>query len=186
VRSCSSCRERLAGLERVVAALDRLRDQAPPRHLEQLVSHGVESLRPHRSLRSRLEARARRLNALSSWVPFFGVVLALVVIIYLLSMGIAREERASTRLILGYGRSVASLPVPGDRREVAERVFLWTGEAWAERGAEGEPLSRHISREGSGVEPELEALIGRLAVLEEAVRFRYQGEVLELPAREGN
>jgi len=183
VRGCASCRERLAGLERVVRGLDHMADQSPPRHLERLVVQGVDRLRRRPSLAQRLESRARRFNTRSALPPFFGVVLALGVIIYLLSLAIAREERRSTHLVLGRPATEVGAPLRGDRRELADRVFLWTGEAWAERGTEDLPADRRLQRGAPMDDPELAHLVARLSTLEGGVRFRYGGEILELPWR---
>lgn len=180
VRGCAACRKRLAGLERVVRELDRMADQAPPRHLERLVAQGVDRLRREPTLTQRLEGRARRFNTRSALPPFFGVLLALGIIIYLLSFAIAREERASTHVILGHSGAEVGAPLLGDRREVAGRVFLWTGQIWAQRGTEDGVADRRLEPGVRPADPALAELVDRLAALEAGVRFRYGGQILEL------
>jgi Putative zinc-finger len=183
VRGCASCRKRLTGLERVVRELDRMADQAPPGHLERLVAQGIDRLRREPSLTQRLEGRARRFNTRSALPPFFGVVLALGVIIYLLSFAIAREERTATQLILGHTGTEVGAPLLGDRRELAGRVFLWTGEVWAERGTEDVAADRRLEGGVRSDDPALADLVAGLSALDGGVRFRYGGQVLELPGR---
>ncbi len=128
---CPTCRRRLDGLRGVVARLERLEQQAPPRDLAVLVERrvAVETGRPR--LGTRLEETVKTFLVQPSLTPIFGLVVALALILYLFSFGVARQQERGTRLVVP-----APAPESVVVRTIEGREFALSGEIWIERGLE--------------------------------------------------
>lgn len=90
---CQECRHRLEGLHGVIENLERLGRISPAPLLEQQVLHSAAASAYPQSLVDRLEKGASRLHIERwVWMPTFGMVIALVSIIYLFSWGLERRH----------------------------------------------------------------------------------------------
>ena len=92
---CQECRHRLEGLHGVVENLEGLGRISPAPFLEQQVIRRAAASAHRQSLMDRLEKGASRLHIERwVWMPTFGMVIALVSIIYLFSWGLERRNQA--------------------------------------------------------------------------------------------
>lgn len=128
---CPSCRRRLDGLRGVVARLERLEQQVPPRDLSFLVERRVAAETGRDGLRNRLEETVKTFLVQPSLTPVFGLVVALALILYLFSFGVARHQERGTRLVVP-GPALQTETV----RTVAGREFTLSAGVWIERGLE--------------------------------------------------
>ncbi len=203
LEDCDACRHRLDGLRRVVSRLRQVEPLPPPAELGYWVGREVADLPRRASLSERLERRARALIIQPVLVPTVSVVLALAVIFYLLSYGVARKQEAPTRIVIEPGReaaapaatevegepeglrvrrleSIAAAGAPsGGRRVVEGRLFERVGDVWVEQGAAGsEPVERiDLRLEGSGKSA---AGLEPFAVLGGRVRLKLDARVVEV------
>ncbi len=116
--ACPDCRQRLAGLRRVVAGLDRLPAAAAPTDLALRVRRGV-ALRGRR--RGWSELLERHLPLASSNPPLihlFALVLALGAIVYLFAYGVEMRRERSTRIVLPDAGSSLAESAPTARLDV--------------------------------------------------------------------
>lgn len=190
---CDSCRHRLRSMQAVVRKLAALERQSPPASISNQLSR-LSSLRGSRpTLVERLEEGASRLNSESSIFSMFGVVVALIVIIYLLTWAFYREQESALPVGLesetavveqSPGSSSPSLEDEGSAHGwvIAGRTFDLIGNTWMERGLDveaevversaGDPGIRQLLEE----HPELRdpAAPGR------KVRLSFEGRVVEI------
>lgn len=169
LNDCASCRGRLDGLRSVVARLERLEQQAPPSELAFLVERRVAAEADRLGLQGRLERTIKTLFIQPSMTPIFGLVVALALILYLFSFGVARQQIRGTRLV------VPVSPAAPVARMIAGREFIRTDGVWVERGLE--PTAPVTVLE-LGVEIPVELL--PFAGLGERVRLIQDGQVVEV------
>jgi hypothetical protein len=94
LRQCEECRQQLEGLHAVVRHLEGLSKISPAPYLAQRVLQQAAASSRQESLLDRLEKNASRLHIERwVWLPTFGMVIALVSIIYLFSLGLERQGR---------------------------------------------------------------------------------------------
>jgi hypothetical protein len=94
LQECEQCQHGLEGLRRVVQRLDGMGRISPESSLEQQVLQGVAGSARRESLLDRLERGAKRLHVERwVWMPTFGIVMALVSIMYLVSWGLHRQQQ---------------------------------------------------------------------------------------------
>ena len=94
LRHCEECQHQLEGLHAVVRHLEGLSRISPAPYLEQRVMRNAAASSRQESLLDRLEKGASRLHIERwVWMPTFGMVIALVSIIYLFSLGLERQGR---------------------------------------------------------------------------------------------
>ncbi len=94
LQDCEECRHRLDGLHRVVQRLEGLGRISPIPYLEQQVLQSAATREQEESLRDRLERGAGRLHIERwVWLPTFGMVVALVTIIYLFSWALQSQNQ---------------------------------------------------------------------------------------------
>jgi hypothetical protein len=170
---CPTCRHRLSGLQGVVARLERLEQQAPPQELSFLVERRIAAEKDRTTLSSRLEDTVKTFLVQPSLTPVFGLVVALALILYLFSFGLARRQEGGTRLVVPVTDSVAAAEAP---RVVNERTFELEDGVWVERLLDGAPVEVLDFSAGQAVPPELEAY----QVLGERVRLELDGRAVEL------
>lgn len=156
LESCDSCRQRLRSMQAVVRRLAALERRSPPASIGSQI-RSLSSLQASRpTLVERFEESAARLNSENSVLPMFGVVVALIVIIYLLTWGFYREQESTDPATSESGaptveRSIEDSPPslePGgsaQSRVMAGRVFDLVGDIWLERGVEVEEEFVEIS-----------------------------------------
>lgn len=170
---CPSCRHRLAGLRSVVARLERLEQQAPPRELGFLVERQVAAESAHPSLSARLEETVKTFLVQPSLMPVFGLVVALALILYLFSFGLAQRHQGGTQLVVP---SVESTAPAAESRTIGGRVFDYAEGIWIERGLDpAAPVEILNLANGEPVPPEL-AAYGELGP---RVRLRLGDRVVE-------
>lgn len=166
---CPSCRRRLNGLRGVVARLERLEQQAPPRDLSFLIERRVAAEAGRSGLRSRLEETVKTFLVQPSLTPAFGLVVALALILYLFSFGVARQQERGTRLVVPGPTSAETV------RMVEGREFARSEEIWIERGLEGTPEVERLDLSGGGPIPDELAPFARLG---SQVRLLYEGRAV--------
>jgi len=95
LQDCEECQHRLAGLRRVVQSLEGLGRISPTPYLEQEALRSATTGVREESLLDRLERGAGRLHVERwVWLPSFGMVIALVSIIYLFSWALQNQNSA--------------------------------------------------------------------------------------------
>ena len=170
-------------MTRDLRALERL---TPPAHLGPEL-HRIAALEGREpSLLERLEQNATRMTSHGTLLPLFAVVMALVLIIYLFSLGLARRStgRIPVHLEAPTAEAIPEIAAPavGDRRQLAGRDLVFDGQVWIERGFENEteiervgidePLAERLLRDS----PELRLLLEagqsvRVAIDDRVVQF---------------
>ena len=191
LEQCASCRHHLQALETVARRLGALEYHAPPEglglRLRELSSR--EAFKPN--LFAQLEKGASRLN--TALVPMFGVVVALLVIVYLFAWGLDRERGAASSAEPGSVDQVSGgVTEPSqeiadgedglEERQVAGRRFRRIGDIWVERGLETEAEVAARSPD----DPEVERWLSRFPELRElselggTVRLRLEGRTVEI------
>ena len=94
LQGCEECRHRLEGLHRVVQRLEGLGRISPIPYLEQQVLQSAATREQEESLRDRLDRGAGHLHIERwVWMPTFGMVVALVTIIYLFSWALQSQNQ---------------------------------------------------------------------------------------------
>jgi anti-sigma factor RsiW len=171
LHDCPSCRGRLDGLRAVVARLERLEQQAPPSDLALLVGRQVAAEADRSDLRSRLEQTLKTLFVQPSLTPVFGLVVALALILYLFSFGVARHQGRGTRVVVP-----PTVPAvdPG-LRTVAGVEFTLADGIWIERGLDPSAPFRVLELSG-----EVPSELVPFAELGARVRLMHRGEPVEL------
>lgn len=170
---CSACRHRLAGLRSVAGQLRRLEQQAPPQELGFLVERQVAAERDRQTLGGRLEQTVKTFLVQPSLTPVFGLVVALALILYLFSFGVARRQEGGTRLVPVFETTTPA----AESRTVVGRTFERGEGLWVERGLDpGRPAEILDLRSGQGVPAELEVF----RELGPRVRLRFEGRVVEV------
>lgn len=174
LQGCSSCRRRLAGLRGVATRLGRLERQAPPSHLAFLVERRVAAESNRGGLLERLEETARTFSLQSWLMPLFGLVVALTLIFYLFSFGVARQEAAGTRVIVP---SAGSAPIDVPIETIDGREFRRVADGWLERGRSATEAPEQVL--DFTVEPAPPSL-APYAALGGRVRLVHEGRLVEL------
>ncbi len=170
---CPSCRHRLAGLESVAARLARLEQQAPPPELGFMVERRIAAEANRASLGSRLEETVKTVLVQPSLTPVFGLVVALALILYLFSFGVARRQEGGTRLV-----PVFDSATPAESaRTIGDRSFDEVDDVWVERGLDPAAAVEVLDLSSGGpLPPELAAY----RELGPRVRLRYEGRIVEV------
>jgi hypothetical protein len=92
--ACEECQHRLEGLHRVVQSLEGMGRISPTPYLDRQVLQGAAARVQKESMLDRLERGAQRLHIERwVWLPTFGMVIALVSIVYLFSWGLQRQNQ---------------------------------------------------------------------------------------------
>ena len=130
LHDCASCRGRLDGLRSVIGRLERLELQAPPSDLSFLVERRVAAEADREGLQGRLERTIKTLFVQPALTPIFGLVVALALILYLFSFGVARQQARGTRLVV----PVSEAPAKSVERTIEGRRFTLTDGVWLEQG----------------------------------------------------
>ena len=172
---CESCRSRLAGLRGVVTRLESLDHQAPPADLAFMVERRVAMEADRTGLRAGLEETVKTFMLQPSLTPIFGLVVALALIFYLFSFGVAREQATGTRLVVP-PPVVESPAGPGATRTIEGREFRLSGELWIERGLEPTATLEPLDLTGETVPPEL----APFAELGGTVWLTYEGRAVAI------
>lgn len=191
---CQRCTDRLRGLQRVVAHLESVQHLAPPPEVDIAVRQvaALEMNRPR--LWQLLERHAQRFTLQSSVLPIFAVVISLVLIAYLLSWGVYRQNRRGIPVILESGPTVLDGESSGTQtsddhgvdaesaRRLAGRWLDQHGDLWIERGLGSQDPVRSLPASDPVVQGwlEREPELGELARLGGKVRIRRAGEVWEI------
>lgn len=186
---CETCRLRLRSMQGVVRKLAALERRSPPPALGVQLRKlsAVQATRP--SLIDRIEEGATRLGTDNALLPMFGVVVALIVIIYLLSWGYSRvpspdlppepvpAERSSDRGPVSVGTESVT-----ESRQAAGRTFDLIGDTWIERGIDEQLDADRYSLDATQVQswfaeyPDLQGLFGPAS----GIRLRIDQRVVEI------
>ena len=145
LESCLQCREHLQSMQKVVGRLQAMDRLTPPPHLGFLIRRLASTAASRPTLVERMETEASRFTVQAAVAPFFAVVLALVVIIYMLSWGLHHQDTGRIPVHLEPEPvtldSTRSSEVPPDdkadtemSRSVADRLFDRSQGVWIERG----------------------------------------------------
>lgn len=95
LQHCEQCLHRLDGLHDLVRRLEGMERISPAPFLERQVLQRVQAQERRESLMDRLEKAASRVHVERwVWMPTFGMVVALVSIIYLFSWGLHRQQQS--------------------------------------------------------------------------------------------
>ena len=94
LEQCTECRGRLEGLRAVSRALREARQPVPPIGMERRVRKSLRNVEVPSGWLSHLEGQLRRLVLQPSILPVYAIVLALGVILYLFSHGVAQRDIA--------------------------------------------------------------------------------------------
>ncbi|MEM7483029.1 MAG: zf-HC2 domain-containing protein [Acidobacteriota bacterium] len=146
VADCPACRADLASLRRVIDRLRRVERAAPPPVLAQHVQRRVALEGRPQGLVDRLENRLGRFGGDSSILSMLGVILALLLFIYLFSVGVERERGRSETVIVPVPDAywpedapAAGAERPTTRSHLAgERTFHWSSDRrWVEQTGKG-------------------------------------------------
>lgn len=190
---CGTCRDRLQSMRKAVRQLAALERRTPPPALGYQLKRlsSLEASRP--TLVERLEKGASRLNAENALLPMFGVVVALLVIIYLLAWAFYRDQNSAPMTGLesagpAIDISLDTSPSPWetseniDGRIVAGRTFDLLGDTWIERGLDADVVAVRLSTEEPEIQQLLEAdsELRELLALGSKVRLRLDGRVVEI------
>ncbi len=100
VADCRACRERLAGLRRVVERLAALESAGPPAHLGGLLGRQVRQEPRPRGPFERLERRIAEVNLQPSLAPTFALVILLAVVVYMFAVAVDRHRSRGVPVIL--------------------------------------------------------------------------------------
>jgi len=144
----------------------------------------LEAARPN--LIERLEKGASRLNSENAVLPMFGVVVALIVIIYLLTWAFYRDQSSVSLTGLESERPMLEQAVEiggiEQGRVVGDRTFDLIGDTWTERGLDIDAEVIRHSVEDPEIQQWLEvhSELGDLSALGGKVRLRLQGRVVEV------
>jgi hypothetical protein len=156
VSSCEKCRDRLRGLRSVHHSVRRLTMVEPPPTLGWQVRKRLELEARRPSTAQLLEERLSQLIKQPLYAPLFAMVMALAIISYLLSVGVARQSGSTTRIVAS----------PPGRGLEAPRI---EDESRAAAGAASESameVPSDVSAAGTG-----DDAVGRAESLELAGRF---------------
>ncbi len=183
---CSECRRQLASLERVTMELHALERLSAPPQIGLELSRVTSLARVESGFLEKLEAQISRWTYSGSLLPLFAVVLALVVVMYLFSLGLARHQSGLLPVELQpaekHAETAESSPAAGRIVEVGTRQLILVGDIWIERGLEeaaevevvgaAHPAARSLLE----AEPELGELLDR----GQSIRLREDGKILEI------
>lgn len=190
---CDTCRNRLQSMRTVVRKLAALERRTPPPYLGYQLKRLSAGEATRATLVERLERGASRINVENAVLPMFGVVVALIVIIYLLAGAFHRHQRSE--LSTGteseapmFGRSLETSPTAAessggtDSWVVADRTFDLIGDTWTERGLDVDAEAIRHSAEDAEIQEWLEVHpdLRDLGALGRKVRLRLEGRVVEI------
>ena len=206
---CQECRHRLEGLHGVVENLERLGRISPAPFLERQVLHSAATSAYPQSLMDRLEKGASRLHIERwVWMPTFGMVIALVSIIYLFSWGLERRnhglpvvfndetpevksadnlgspQRLRQESMLGEAPDEALSPRTA---QVGDRSFELVDGLWIEKGVDPRAPSMSVDPVETGAPEWLEQLpnLAELERLGGPVRLRIGDRLVQLEFNRG-
>ena len=101
VQECGECRERLARLQRVVGQLKRIETVEAPPTLGGQVQRRLRLDGGRVPLARRLEDRLGGLLRPPLFAPLFALIIAFGAILYLFSLGVARQTVSGTQVVIG-------------------------------------------------------------------------------------
>lgn len=193
---CEPCRLRLQAMQGVVRQLAGLERRSPPRSLGYRVKElsALQAMRPN--VIDRIGSGAWRLGLDNMVMPMFGILVALVVIIFLLSWGLSRTSSAVSSSARDSERAVPEISLePSDvpagsgiteTRWLAGRPFDLIGDTWVERELDERLEIDRLSSASPEAQRWLEAHpeVRELAELASAIRLRLDGRVVEMPIDE--
>lgn len=113
LQQCPRCREQLQGMRRVVEGLEAMSKVAPLPYLEQEVRRSVLQRPRLDGPLTRAERGISRWMLRPSWVPAFATVMALVLIIYLFSWGLYRQQQRGIPVVLESESNETGVPESG-------------------------------------------------------------------------
>lgn len=133
---CRECRQRLAGMRRVVQGLERLERTAPPPYLAQQVEQQIRLEVGSEGLVEKVERRLGMLMAQPSMLPTFALVVALAAIVYLFAYGLERHQGRGIPVVLEPPAVDVGQEAP-ENRVIGGRVFARHQGGWREMGSAG-------------------------------------------------
>lgn len=189
IEECEQCRVRLDGLHGVVGQLRRLEEVAAPPTLGWQVQRRVRLESAKVTLAQSFEDRLTRLLRQPLLAPLFAVIIAFGVILYIFSLGVARQTASETRVVIGgvEPSSVSGEPPPPSRETgvdglapsltIAGREFLLVENVWTERGLEDRVPEERLDLASGGVLPPALSELGRRSG---TYRLMVDGRVVEI------
>ena len=189
IEECEDCRVRLDRLQGVVGQLRRLEEVAAPPTLGWQVQGRVRLESGKVTLAQSFEDRLTRLLRQPLLAPLFAVIIAFGVILYIFSLGVARQTASETRVVIGgvEPSSVTEEPPAQSRetgmdglassRTIAGREFLLVESVWIELGLEDRAPEERLDLTGGGVLPPALAELGRRTG---TYRLMVDGRVIEV------
>jgi hypothetical protein len=190
---CEPCRQRLQAMQGVVRQLARIERRSPPRSLGHRVKElsAMQAMRPN--LVDRIGNGALRLGLDNVVMPMFGILVALVVIIFLLSWGFSHtssavspsardSDRARSEISLEPSGVLAGSAIT-ESRWLAGQPFDLIGNTWVERDLDETLEIERLSAESPEAQRWLEGHpeVREFAELASAIRLRLDGRVVEMP-----
>ena len=149
---CEQCHTRLEGLRRVVRKLHKIEASAPPRELEQLVARRIVLAQERENPLDRLEAGLSIFKSQSSILPMFGVVIALALFMYLLSVAVDQSRNDRIPVVFDVpnpqapSASTESTEPPLDTTRVAGATFRDVNGVWVQDGLTRDNVTRIVER----------------------------------------
>ena len=173
---CSGCQHRLKRRRSVVEQLQRVQPARPPDFLTHQVRRRVAS-RSWAAWRARTGTRQLGATGFPPGPLGLGFALVVALATILLLFAVATHQKRATSVVVA--PSAAYDPLP-ERLELGGRRFERSSPGWREEGVDERarplPASSPEGRRIMGENPWLEQLLSS----EAAVRFRSEGEVLEI------
>ena len=186
IGDCPECRQRLHGLQRVVAQLRRLEQVPAPATLGGAVHRSARLGVHDRRLTQELEQAAGRWLRPPVVAPLFALVLAFGVILYLLSVGVYRNERSATRVIVPATDAAVSTETDETRTSftAGDRRFERSDGVWREAGVGNQEPVRTLDLRQPAAREELPEDLRDLLSLRGEVVAEIEGQVVRvlLPA----
>jgi hypothetical protein len=189
IDECEECRLRLDRLHGVVGQLRRIEEVAAPPTLGWQVQRQVRLESGKVPLRQSFEDRLSRLVRQPLMAPLFAVIVAIGAILYLFSLGVARQTASETRVVIG-GVEPSSVteepPAPSsgtgaDSLEssltIAGREFLLVEGVWTEVGLEDRLPEERLDLATDGALPPALEELGRRGG---RYRLMIDGRVVEI------
>lgn len=181
LQGCEECRQVLSNLQRVVGDLRALERLAPPPHLgaHLLRLAAVDASRP--TLIQRLEQSVARFSQQPTVAPVFALVVALILIIYLFSWGLHRQETGRIPVHLQPEATMGAAEQQ-PLREIADRTFRYEDGAWVELGLAAESVEESMS----GSDPRVQLWLAadtshqEIGTLGDRVRLMMGNRVVEI------
>jgi len=198
---CSACRDVYEGLSRVSIGLRQVAREPVPVEVGVVVRRRIGQFRSRPGLSERFEDFLGDISMQTRLAPVFALVMALAVILYIFSQGVARQERARVPIIVGpfaaptvkleerspaaeeeaVGmRAAESKLAAAPERWLGDRRFLWLDGIWFEEGVESSEIALVVQFDDPALAEGMRLDLAQFEELGEKVRLRYRDQVIEV------